>query len=87
FHIKYKNVRITSAQTRWGSCSGHGNLYFSWRLIMAPLEVIDYVVIHELAHIHMKNHSPKFWEKVESMYPDYVACKKWLRDNQTRLPL
>lgn len=87
FHIKYKNIKITSAQTRWGSCSGHGNLNFSWRLMMAPLEVIDYVVVHELAHINIKNHSANFWNKVASMYADYTKCKNWLRENQSRLPL
>lgn len=87
FHIKYKVIKITSAQTRWGSCSGHGNLNFSWRLMMAPLEVIDYVVIHELAHVNIKNHSVNFWNKVALMYPDYLKCKHWLRENQSKLPL
>jgi len=76
-----KQVKITSAKTRWGSCSADGTLNFTWRLVMAPLEVIDYVVVHELAHLKVKNHSPRFWKVVESNYPDYKSCRKWLQDH------
>lgn len=69
FH--YASIRITSARTRWGSCSPRGTLSFTWRLIMAPLPVIDYVVVHELVHLEVKNHSKKFWAKVKSLLPDY----------------
>ena len=74
-----KQVKITSAKTRWGSCSSNGNLNFTWRLVMAPLEVIDYVVLHELAHLKVKNHSSKFWKLVESIDPQYKLKRKWLR--------
>lgn len=64
-------VRITSAKTRWGSCSAKGGLNFSWRLLFARQDVIDYVVVHELAHLVEFNHSPRFWTLVESILPDY----------------
>ncbi|MFH1562360.1 MAG: SprT family zinc-dependent metalloprotease [Nitrospirota bacterium] len=81
FRLEYNKFGITNAQKRWGSCSAKNNLHFSWRLIMAPLSVIDYVVIHELAHIKEKNHSKRFWDKVRIMIPDYQESKRWLREN------
>jgi predicted metal-dependent hydrolase len=75
----YCQVKITSAQARWGSCSPRGNLNFSWRLVMAPLPVIDYVVVHELVHLHEKNHSRRFWDKVKTLMPDYKLQVGWLK--------
>jgi predicted metal-dependent hydrolase len=80
--LRYNKIRISNAQRRWGSCSAKGNLNFSWRLIMAPLRIIDYVVVHELAHIEENNHSKKFWDKVKIMMPDYKQYKKWLKENR-----
>ena len=77
--IDCKKVKITSAKKRWGSCSSRGNLNFSWRLVLAPLPVIDYVVVHELAHIIHRNHSKRFWALVKKLYPNYKTCRKWLR--------
>jgi len=77
--ISYLRVKINSAKKRWGSCSARGNLNFSWRLALAPLEVIDYVVVHELAHIIHRNHSKRFWALVSKLYPNYKTCRKWLR--------
>ena len=71
--------RITSARCQWGGCSARNTLTFSWRIIMAPLHVIDYVVIHELAHIREKNHSPKFWKIVEATLPNYRDHRDWLK--------
>jgi predicted metal-dependent hydrolase len=82
-----KQVKISSAKTRWGSCTSTGNLNFTWRLVMAPLEVIDYVVIHELAHLRVHNHSAKFWKLVESIDPQFKARRKWLRLNGETLNL
>ena len=82
-----RQVKISSAKTRWGSCSSNGTLNFTWRLVMAPLEVIDYVVVHELAHLRVKNHSSKFWKVVESIYPEYKKQRKWLRENGEKLNL
>jgi len=81
----YKAVRITSARTRWGSCSSSGSLSFSWRLILAPVEVVDYVVVHELAHTVFHNHSKRFWKQVEKLMPDYKERKAWLRKNGQQL--
>ncbi len=82
-----KQVKISSARTRWGSCSPDGTLNFTWRLVMAPLAVIDYVVIHELAHLRVKNHSSKFWEVVQALDPQYKEKRKWLRENGRELNL
>jgi len=77
----YNKISITDANIRWGSCSPKGNLNFSWRLIMAPLSVIDYVVVHELAHLEQKNHSKAFWNIVKMLLPDYEKSKDWLKNN------
>jgi len=79
--FRFKSIRISSAHTRWGSCGSHGNLNFNWRLLMAPLSVIDYVVVHELAHLVHKNHSKKFWDYVEILMPGYIKEKQWLKDH------
>ncbi|HOP81884.1 MAG TPA: M48 family metallopeptidase [Fervidobacterium sp.] len=76
---KYKKIRISNARSRWGSCSSKGTLSFNWRLIMAPVGVIDYVIIHELAHIVEMNHSRNFWKVVDMIMPDYADKRKWLR--------
>lgn len=87
YGLKYNKIKISDAQRRWGSCSAKGNLNFSWRLIMAPLRVIDYVVVHELAHIEEKNHLKDFWNKVKVMMPDYKQNKKWLKENRHLLDI
>lgn len=79
--LKYGKVNITNARHRWGSCGRRNSLNFSWRLIMAPLEIIDYVVVHEIAHLAVKDHSKRFWQKVSQLFPDYKKCRKWLRGN------
>jgi predicted metal-dependent hydrolase len=83
--LKYSRIGITNASRRWGSCSHKGNLNFSWRLVMAPLEVLDYVVAHELAHLKERNHSKRFWNQVETIFPDYQKQRQWLRENEKRL--
>jgi len=80
-------IRISSARTRWGSCSSKGTLSFTWRLVMAPLEVIDYVVIHELVHLKVKNHSKTFWGSVAALMPDYKKYVAWLKKNGSFLTL
>ncbi len=85
--LKYNRVNITSAEKRWGSCSAKGNLNFSWRLIMAPLPVVDYVVVHELVHLIEKNHSKEFWKKVKLFMPDYEKYKDWLKEKGHLLTL
>ncbi len=81
YGFQYKKIGITSARTRWGSCGADGSLNFSWRLILTPLEAVDYVVVHELVHTVFHNHSKKFWGKVEAIMPDYKERRKWLRKN------
>lgn len=78
--LHYDGVSITAARTRWGSCSAKGRLRFTWRLMMAPLPVVDYVVVHELAHLVVKNHSQLFWGQVASMMSDYAQFRQWLKD-------
>jgi predicted metal-dependent hydrolase len=85
--LEFNKIRISSARTRWGSCSSKGNLNFTWRLVMAPMEIIDYVVVHELAHLRIKNHSRQFWGLVGSMIPDYKLRREWLKKNGHRLVL
>lgn len=76
--IKYSKITITGANTRWGSCSSRGTINFTWRLVMAPLEVVDYVVVHELSHIVQHNHSVKFWKLVSLYAPNFRQSKLWL---------
>ncbi|MDR1134723.1 MAG: M48 family metallopeptidase [Clostridiales Family XIII bacterium] len=73
------SVRINSAKTRWGSCSGKDNINFSWRLIVAAPEIVDYVIVHELAHIKSHDHSPRFWAHVENVIPEYKSLRKQLK--------
>jgi predicted metal-dependent hydrolase len=76
-----KGLKITSPGYRWGSCSGDSRLSFNWRIIMAPLGVIDYVLVHELVHIREKNHSRRFWTYLETILPDYREHRLWLKEN------
>ena len=78
-------VRINSAKSRWGSCSAKGSINFSWRLVMADTDTIDYVVVHELAHLLELNHSPQFWAIVEEVLPDYKKRQKKLKILQDKL--
>ncbi len=79
--ISYRELRITGARSKWGSCSETGKITLSWHLCLCPPEAIDYVIIHELCHrLHM-DHSAEFWAEVERRMPDYKKQKKWLDDN------
>jgi predicted metal-dependent hydrolase len=87
FKQPFNRVFIKGQKTRWGSCSKQRNLSFNWRLVMAPLPVIDYVVAHELAHLVEMNHSRKFWALVEQIYPGYSLHRAWLKENGRLLTL
>lgn len=87
FDFKVKQVRITSARTRWGSCSGKNNLNFTYRLSMAPLPVVEYVVVHELMHLKIRNHSKAFWDAVATIKPDYQKQRAWLKQYGALLTL
>lgn len=84
---KYTSITIRDQKTRWGSCSGRGTLSFNWRLILAPPEILDYVVVHELCHLTHMNHSKEFWALVGSVIPDYKMKRKWLKENGHTLQL
>lgn len=86
-NLRFNRVAIRGQKTRWGSCSRLGNLNFNWRLVMAPLPVMDYVVAHELLHLVEPNHSKKFWDLVENACPDYKSCREWLKKNGHRLKI
>lgn len=79
-------LRLSSARTRWGSCSHHGGISLTWRLIFMPLPVVDYVVCHELAHLKEMNHSPRFWSVVEQLCPDWRALRITLRQLGRQIP-
>jgi hypothetical protein len=81
YGFQYQRVKISSARTRWGSCSARGSLSFTWRLAMAPVEVIDYVVVHELAHLRVRNHGREFWALVGAMVPEFKQRIAWLKEN------
>lgn len=83
--VSYGKITLRQQKTRWGSCAANGNLNFNWLLILAPPEVLDYVVVHELCHRREMNHSQAFWKEVEKILPDYRERQKWLKDNGWRL--
>jgi predicted metal-dependent hydrolase len=83
----YSKVKISSARTRWGSCSARGDLSFTWRLVLAPLPVIDYVVVHELVHLKVRNHSRQFWDQVHQLMSDYKTRRSWLKEHGRSLNL
>jgi len=87
YNIPYSNIHITNAEKRWGSCNNKGILRFSWRLAMAPQDIIDYVIIHELMHIRHLNHSRAYWQEVIAVMPDFKQKKRWLYRNGHRLIL
>ncbi len=87
FGFSVNKVRITSARTRWGSCSGKNNLNFTYRLCMAPLDTIEYVVVHELVHLKIRNHSKAFWKAVANIVPNYQGDRDWLKQHGAFLTL
>lgn len=79
--VTYGRITIRAQKSRWGSCSGKGNLNFNCLLMLCPEDVRDYVVVHELCHRKELNHSPRFWAEVEKVLPGYRVHRKWLKDN------
>lgn len=80
-------IRLSNARTRWGSCHIDGRIRLNWRLIQMPLRLVDYVVVHELAHLVQMNHSPRFWKTVARVIPDYQACRTEIRTEGHRYML
>ena len=85
--VKSKSIKIMDLKHRWASCTASGNLNFHWKCMMAPLTVIDYIVVHELAHLIHSNHSAAFWNEVDKVIPDFQERKCWLRDNGAGMDL
>jgi len=83
--LKPGRISLRDPRSRWGSCTASGDLMFSWRLVMAPAAVFDYVVAHEVAHLAELNHSPRFWAVVRRLFPDYERPRDWLRRNGAAL--
>ena len=83
--VEYDKLELRNQRTRWASCSVQRTLSFNWRLVMAPPDVIDYVVIHELAHLRERNHTRRFWQLVRQYDPDYEQHVEWLKENSVRL--
>ena len=85
--VRYNSIWLSGAKYRWGSCHPDGRLRFNWRLIMAPRDIVDYVVVHELSHLVEPNHSHRFWAVVDKTFGDHRVSRKWLKDNQDLLNL
>jgi len=83
--VEYEQIEIRSQRTKWGSCSTTGTLGLNWRLLMAPREIVDYIVIHELAHLRESNHTDSFWSLVAEHDPEYESHANWLEENSTQL--
>ena len=82
---EFNRITLRDTRSRWGSCSSDGNLMYSWRLVMAPEEVLDYVAAHEVSHLAHMDHSARFWGQVEEICPDYQIHRKWLQKHGTDL--
>jgi predicted metal-dependent hydrolase len=83
--VEYEQIQIRNQRTKWGSCSTTGTLGLNWRLMMAPPEIVDYIVVHELAHLRESNHTDSFWSLVAEHDPDYEEHSRWLEENSTQL--
>jgi len=83
--VSVERIEIRDQRTRWGSCSTRGTLSFNWRLVLAPLDVLDYVVVHELCHLREPNHSRRFWHLVESRRPGWRKQRAWLHEHGPEL--
>ncbi len=82
-----KNIVIKNQKTLWGSCSSKGNINYNYKIVMAPLEILDYIVVHELCHLVHMNHSKDFWDLVEIVIPDWKKRRNWLKENGYKLKI
>ena len=85
--VACKTVKISSAKRKWGSCSSKDEIRYAYRLVYAPIEMIDYVIVHELAHIRYKNHSSQFWQEVKKYMPDCLSRRAWLQKHAVFLEI
>lgn len=79
--VKYNSINILDLKYRWGSCTPKDNIHFNWRLIKAPITVIEYIIVHELTHLLESNHTQEFWNRVSAQLPNYDKAKRWLKEN------
>ena len=85
--VNPRKVAVKEPRRQWGSCTRKGSLNFNWKLVMAPIEIVDYVVVHELSHLRHLNHSRDFWQTVAAIVPDYKQRRKWLKANGHKLEI
>ncbi|MGD6891356.1 M48 family metallopeptidase [Bacillus mobilis] len=85
--VSPNDVQLKEQRMRWGTCTSEGNIYLNWRIVMSPMSIVDYVLVHELAHLKYMNHSNDYWNFVRSILPDYEQRKEWLRVNGPTLTL
>lgn len=85
--VSPNSVSLRDYRSRWGSCGILGDIRYNWRIIIAPPRIVDYVVVHEVCHLRRLDHSPEFWQCVESQFPDYRACRDWLKANAITLTI
>lgn len=83
--LRYSKLALSGANTRWGSCTRQGNIRLNWKLLMAPVEIIDYVIVHELSHLVHFNHSKRYWDYVARYYPDHRQARNWLNTHGHQL--
>ena len=86
-NVDFRSVKVRNYNSRWGSCSSTGKIFYNWRLIMAPVKIIKYVVLHELVHLKEHNHSTRFWKLLKSYYSDLDYAKQWLVYNSHTLKI
>lgn len=85
--LQHTGVSIRATRTKWGHCTSRGAIQYNWQIILAPESIVDYLVAHEVSHLRHHNHSRAFWQLVESVCPDYVQCRRWLRAHGQQLVL
>lgn len=87
FNMLPKDIKVKEQKKRWASCTSSNELLFNWRCSMAPANILDYIVVHEMCHMMYKDHSKEFWDKVAAIMPDYEVRKEWLRNNGIKLDI
>ncbi len=87
FSVEPSMIQVKEQKKRWGSCSSARKLMFNWRIVMAPIDVLDYIVVHEMCHMVHMNHSSNYWTLVKKIMPDYKVKQQWLKDNGLMLSL
>ena len=87
FKNKVTNIKVKEQKKRWASCTKNNELLFNWRSVMAPSNILDYIIVHEMCHMNYKNHSKEFWDNVFEILPDYEVRREWLRNNGVKMDL